>query len=160
MKKRSAILCFVTFMAMNLATQGAANADAVRPVVAQSSLIEKFDEMIQGVKDKFSGHTESDHNEPIIESPDGEMKPTQVTDISVSENAKSEPVIVGAVDTPDLENRRWARDVNAGRTEEGVWPVRMAKNHPIVFLLMMLVIGNASAVFVYRVKRRPVTTEI
>ncbi|MBC6498271.1 hypothetical protein H7R52_02360 [Weissella confusa] len=45
------------------------------------------------------------------------MKPTQVTDISVSENAKSEPVIVGAVDTPDLENRRWARDVNAGRTE-------------------------------------------
>jgi len=106
MKKRSAILCFVTFMAMNLATQGAVNADAVRPVVAQSSLIEKFDEMIQGVKDKFSGHTESDYNEPIIESPDGEMKPTQVTDISVSENAKSEPVIVGAVDTPDLENRR------------------------------------------------------
>ncbi|SJX67070.1 hypothetical protein FM131_00055 [Weissella confusa] len=81
-------------MAMNLATQGAANADAVPPVVAQSSLIEKFDEMIQGVKDKFSGHTESDYNEPIIESPDGEMKPTQVTDISVSENAKSEPVIV------------------------------------------------------------------
>ena len=138
MKKRSAILCFVTFMAMNLATQGAANADAVRPVVAQSSLIEKFDEMIQGVKDKFSGHTESDYNEPIIESPDGEMKPTQVTDISVSENAKSEPVIVGAVDTPDLENRRWARDVNAGRTEEGVWPVRMAKKHPIVFLLFLL----------------------
>ncbi|TGE71291.1 hypothetical protein C6P11_09010 [Weissella confusa] len=107
-------------MAMNVVTMGAANADAVRPVVAQSSLIEKFDEMIQGVKDKFSGQTESDYNEPIIESPDGEMKPTQVTDISVSENAKSEPVTVGAVDTPDLENRRWARDVNAGRTEEGV----------------------------------------
>ncbi|MBC6498270.1 hypothetical protein H7R52_02355 [Weissella confusa] len=59
MKKRSAILCFVTFMAMNLATQGAVNADAVRPVVAQSSLIEKFDEMIQGVKDSYFNNVQN-----------------------------------------------------------------------------------------------------
>ena len=112
--------------------------------------------VIQSVKETLSNlaGTETDHAEPIVSVPDGQTKPTQVTDVSVSENEHDEPVIVGAVETPELSERRWARDVNAGRTEATARvPVNFVKDHPYQFLFGMLLAGNLLAVVVYRLKK-------
>lgn len=81
----------------------------------------------------------TDHAEPIV---------------LVPENEHDEPVIVGAVETPELGERRWARDVNAGRTEgTAMRPVNFVKNHPYQFLFGMLLAGNLLAVVAYRLKK-------
>ncbi|MFL4497782.1 hypothetical protein [Weissella sp. MSCH1] len=112
--------------------------------------------VIQSIKETLSNlaGTETDHAEPIVSVPEGQAKPTQVTDVSVSENEHDEPVIVGAVETPELSERRWAWDVNAGRTEAtAMIPVNFVKDHPYQFLFGMLLAGNLLAVVVYRLKK-------
>jgi hypothetical protein len=143
----SMILSQKSFMAGTLVAARNATTDDNQGIVTT---------VIQSVKETLSNlaGTETDHAEPIVSVPDGQTKPTQVTDVSVSENEHDEPVIVGAVETPALSERRWARDVNAGRTEAtAMIPVNFVKDHPYQFLFGMLLAGNLLAVVVYRLKK-------